>query len=122
MRVCVHVLETHPSVTLPQTSGASPFDACSTVTKPSCTHTPLYCTNQHNREKLHCFSLTSDTVSLQFLAHKMLSSFVPCFNIMFVQWTKSGYFVIFKEIYRYICIVYIMMIHYIYLLLFMWLI
>ncbi len=78
------------------------FDACSTVTKPYCTHTTVLHKSQHDREKRHCFSLTSDTFSLRLLAHKMLSSFVPCLRIIFVQWTKSRYFVIFKEIYRYI--------------------
>lgn len=119
--MCWNTSISHPT----SNQWCQPFDACSTVTKPYCTHATVLHKSQRDREKLHCFSLTSDTFSLQFLAHKMLSSFVPCLKIIFVQWTKSRYFVIFKEIYRniyiYICIVYIMMtLHN--LLLFMWLI
>lgn len=96
--MCWNTFISHPT----SNQWCQPFDACSTVTKPYCTHTTVLHKSQRDREKLHCFSLTSDTFSLQFLAHKMLSSFVPCLKITFVQWTKSRYFVIFKEIYRYI--------------------
>lgn len=71
--VCVCV-GTHPSVHPTSNQWCQPFDACSTVTKPYCTHpythtltyTPLYCTNLNTMEKnLHCFSLTSDTFILK---------------------------------------------------------
>lgn len=59
VRVCVG---THPSVTLPQTSGASPFLTRAAQSPNLIAHTPLYCTNLNATEKnLHCFSLTSDT-------------------------------------------------------------
>lgn len=82
IRLCVCVLVCmcwNTSISHPTSNQwCQPFDACSTVTKPYCTHTTVLHKSQRDREKLHCFSLTSDTFSLQFLAHKMLSSFVPC--------------------------------------------
>ena len=67
--VCVRVcLGTHPSVTLPQTSGASPFFWRVQHSHQTLLHTqPLYCTNLNVTEKTpHCFSLTSDTSHFSF--------------------------------------------------------
>lgn len=119
--VCVG---THPSVHPTSNQWCQPFDACSTVTKPYCTHIHTnihHCTAQFSTQRRKfCIAFLSPLILLVWKSIK--HSFVPCLKIIFVQWTKSRYFLILKEIYRYIdiCIVYKMLTRYIFVAFYVW--